>query len=394
MVRPFRLSEWIWPVCGAALLVASGLVSGPLAATAARDGLDVYLFLAGMIGLAELARVHGVFDWIGAAILGRSSGNAATAFGLVYVAGIIVTALLSNDGTVVLLTPAVLAMTKGASLPRAPYLYSCAFVANAASFVLPISNPANLIVFRRLPTLGPWLSSFGVASVAAIAGTFVVLRWFFRHELSTKFHAPAGAGALRSPGRIALIAVSVSMTAVIIGAGAGIPVGRIAFGAALVSLFAVACVDRTTPRSVIRDGPWSIIPLVAGLFVIVQALDQTGVLAPARDFFRYAGALSPLVAKLLAGGSVTVADSILNNLSVGVLTRYALHESAIASHVSSAALIGIDLGPNLSLSGSLATLLWLLMLRRDGIDVSAWKFFALGTLVTFPALILALLCLH
>ena len=394
MLRPFRLGEWVWPVLGAALLVGTGLVSGPVAADGALDGLDVYLFLAGMIALAELARVHDVFDWIGAGILRRSNGNAAAAFAWVYVAGVAVTALLSNDGSIVLLTPAVLALTKRASLPRAPYLYACAFVANAASFVLPVSNPANLVLFRHLPKLAQWLPTFAFSSVAAIAMTFFLLRLVFGGDLGSTFAIRTASALLSPPARLALICVSTSIAIVIVCAGLGISVGRVAFGTAVLSVLVVGSLDRKTPGAVIRQGPWSIIPLVAGLFVVTSALDKTGALVLARNFFRHAGALPNLSARLLVGGTLTLAGNILNNLPVGVITRYALHDTANASHVANAALIGIDLGPNLSLTGSLATLLWLLMLRRDGIEVNAWKFLALGTAVTIPTLLLALLCLR
>ena len=50
----------------------------------------------------------------------------------------------------------------------------------------------------------------------------------------------------------------------------------------------------------------------------------------------------------------------------------------------------MDLGPNLSVTGSLATILWLVAIRREGEDVSAWRFLKLGAIVMPPALLLAL----
>src|SRR6185437_14909549 len=126
--------------------------------TAVKAGTDVYLFLAGMMLLAELARQHGVFDWLAALAMENARGSQFRLFVLVYVIGIAVTALLSNDATAVLLTPAVLAVVRRARTSPLPYLFACAFVANAAGFVLPISNPANLVVFDgQLPTLGRWM---------------------------------------------------------------------------------------------------------------------------------------------------------------------------------------------------------------------------------------------
>ena len=147
IVRPWNLPEFIWAVAGAALLVLLGLLPWPDALAAAGKGTDVYFFLIGMMLLAEVARKEGLFDWLAAQAVRHSRGAAKRLFLIVYVVGTMVTVLLSNDATAVVLTPAVYAATRAAKVEPLPYLFICAFIANAASFVLPISNPANLVVF-------------------------------------------------------------------------------------------------------------------------------------------------------------------------------------------------------------------------------------------------------
>ena len=61
--------------------------------------------------------------------------------------------------------------------------------------------------------------------------------------------------------------------------------------------------------------------------------------------------------------------------------------------VTGGLLIGVDLGPNLSVTGSLATILWLIALRREGEAVTAWQFLKLGIIVMPPALLAALVLL-
>ncbi|MDB5544365.1 MAG: Arsenic efflux pump protein, partial [Hyphomicrobiales bacterium] len=154
ILRPFGWREAIFAVAGALALVLGGLVGPPAAIAAIARGTEVYLFLAGMMVLAELARREKVFDWtaVHAARLARGSG--VRLFDLVFITGVIVTALLSNDATAVVLTPAVCAAARAAKANPLPALYACAFVANAASFILPISNPANLVMFgAHIPTL-------------------------------------------------------------------------------------------------------------------------------------------------------------------------------------------------------------------------------------------------
>ena len=160
-------------MAGAALLVLLNLLPWPDALAAAGKGMDVYFFLIGMMLLAEVARQEGLFDWLAAQAVRHSHGSAKRLFLIVYVVGTIVTVLLSNDATAVVLTPAVYAATRAAKVEPLPYLFICAFIANAASFVLPISNPANLVVFgKQMPPLSEWLRTFALPSVVAIVVTY------------------------------------------------------------------------------------------------------------------------------------------------------------------------------------------------------------------------------
>src|SRR3984885_10520297 len=170
IARPFRLPEAIWAVAGAVLLVAFGLLPWADAWSGIRKGLDVYFFLAGMMLIAEVARQEGVFDWLAALAVAQARGSPQRLFALVYAVGTVVTVLLSNDATAVVLTPAAYDATRAAGATPLPYLFICAFIANAASFVLPISNPANLVVFAgRMPHLAAWLGQFGLPAVIPMA---------------------------------------------------------------------------------------------------------------------------------------------------------------------------------------------------------------------------------
>lgn len=389
-----RIGEWVWACLGASIIVAAGLLPAHDAAKAAADGENVYLFLGGMLALTELARVHGVFEWLAGLVLRRNArASAARMLAWIYAAGIVITALLSNDGTILLLTPAAFAVAKRARLSPLPFLYACAFVANAASFVLPVSNPANLVLFRQLPAVSPWVAAFGLSSLASILCTYALLRFTMHSQLQGRVEYGIAAHPLSRSGKAALISVALSATIVILAAAFERPVGATAaiFGAA--SVIVVTLFDRATPLRVVREASWSIIPLVAGLFVIVRALDHTGVLRYTRAFFRDAGTIGGAKGSLLAGGAVAIADNVFNNLPVGVFARYSLQPS-VPPHIVHAALIGLDLGPNLSVSGSLATLLWLMLLRREDVHVSPWGFLKVGALVMIPALVLALLAVR
>src|ERR1700732_279682 len=184
IARPWNLPEFIWAVAGAVALVVLQLLPWQQALTAAAKGTDVYLFLVGMMLLAEIARNEGLFDWLAALAVRQAQGSAKRLFLIVYAVGTLVTVFLSNDATAVVLTPAVYAAATVARVKPLPYLFICAFIANAASFVLPISNPANLVIFgTHMPPLAQWLYQFALPSIASLLVTYLLLRFTQRRAL-------------------------------------------------------------------------------------------------------------------------------------------------------------------------------------------------------------------
>ena len=123
---------------------------------------------------------------------------------------------------------------------------------------------------------------------------------------------------------------------------------------------------------------WGILPLVAGLFVLVEALGQTGVIAALHRLLGDAIAESSISATWGTGLVLALGSNLMNNLPVGLIAGSVIAADHVPQHVSAAALIGVDLGPNLSITGSLATILWLAALRREGQEVAPGDFFASG----------------
>src|SRR5690349_14150454 len=215
LIRPLGWPEAVWAVAAALMLVACSLLSWQQALSAAAQGTDVYLFLVGMMLLAELARAEGLFDWLATLATRAARGSAHRLFVLIYLVGTIVTILLSNDATAVVLTPAVYAAARRARAESLPLLFVCAFIANAASFVLPISNPANLVVFgAHLPSLGVWLARFILPSVASIGSTLLALWLTQRHALHAPIAKEVPPAVLSTGGHLAAFAIA--MTAILL----------------------------------------------------------------------------------------------------------------------------------------------------------------------------------
>ncbi len=394
LLRPKGWPEAIWAVAGACLLILCGLISLRSAAGAAAKGTDVYLFLTGMMIISELARRAGVFDWVAVHAVRASKGSPSRLFSLIYLVGIVVTIFLSNDATAVVLTPAVLAAVRAAEADPLPYLLICAFIANAASFVLPISNPANLVVYGAgMPPLKTWLATFGLPSITAIALTFLVLRRVAAGYLRQRVKTEAKVAALRPEGKLTLFGIGFLAIVLIIASAFDVDLGAPACAAGLLVAVIVAFRDRGIWRDIATGVTWSVLPLVAGLFIIVEALDSGGALHYAADALKAMKHWPPAAAALSSGFGVALISNLTNNLPSGLITAAAVKSAHSTGSLRDALLIGVDLGPNLSVTGSLATILWLIAIRREGLNVTFWDFLKWGALVMPPALLVALLTL-
>jgi arsenical pump membrane protein len=391
LIRPRNIPEVYWIGGGVFLLLISRLISLPLAGHATAKALDVCLFLIGMMLASELAREHGVFDWLSSAALRNANGSCSRLFVLVYCVGTVVTIFMSNDATAVVLTPAILTAVRKSKVAPLPYLFVCAFIANAASFVLPISNPANLVVFHNdLPPLEQWMLSFGVPSVLSIVSTFLVMRWIFRKQLRSAIETKIPSHPLPPDGRLVLwglgFMVAVLLTASSLGKDLGLPTCL----AALAITAVLSIKTRSNPLRLAREISWETLALVAGLFIMVDAVENIGAMRLTKACLAWAQGLGPIKGTFTTGFAVGVANNLVNNLPLGLIAGSTLVATHAKGFIANAVLIGVDLGPNLSITGSLATILWLIALRKEKINVTFWDFLKVGA-VTMPLALLAAL---
>jgi arsenical pump membrane protein len=388
--RPMRWPEWIWAVTGAVLLVVLGLMPIGAAGGAIAKGLDVYLFLTGMMLLSETARSHGVFDWVAATAVNAAGSSRSRLFALVYATGVVVTTFMSNDATAVVLTPAVFAAAKKAKAEPLPLLFACALIANAASFVLPISNPANLVLYGgHMPPLGQWLGSFALPSLASIVVTFAVLRWIERKRITGECECDVDRPALSTGGKVAFACILLTAALLVTMSALDQELGLPTALAGIATALGVSALARRSPIELVRGISWGVLPLVAGLFVLVEALDRTGVIRLVADAIRTASA-NPLRAAAASGTILAFVSNLMNNLPAGLIASTAVMQAQPARIVTDALLIGVDIGPNLSVTGSLATILWLQAIRREGEDVGFLAFLKVGA-VAMPLALLAAL---
>jgi arsenical pump membrane protein len=390
LIHPRDLPEAWWIGIGATSLVIFRLIPLHLAAHAIAEGSDVYLFLAGMMLLAQLSHMHGVFNWLATVAIQHARGSRTRLFTLIYIVGTFVTIFLSNDATAVVLTPAVLAATRKSKVEPLPYLFICAFIANAASFVLPISNPANLVVFHTgMPPLAQWLRIFLPASILAIVATYLTLRWYCRKDLNGTIESTDEAPHLTEAGRLTLIGIAIVAAVLLTASAMGKDLGLPTCISAILIAVIISVRERTNPSAILSEISWSVLPLVAGLFIMVEAINTAGALHLSQTALQTLQHLPPIAATMAAAFGTGIGTNLINNLPLGLIAAASIQAAHITGALRNVILIAIDLGPNLSVTGSLATILWLIAIRKEGQNVSAWKFLKAGCIIMPPALALA-----
>jgi arsenical pump membrane protein len=196
---------------------------------------------------------------------------------------------------------------------------------------------------------------------------------------------------LSASGRVALAGIAVTAVALLSVSAFDMPLGLPTAILGALTATVVLIQERKSPFPMVREISWSVLPLVAALFVLVEALDHTGVITALAGLLQHAAQHSELATAASAGGIIAVASNLMNNLPAGLIASTTVIQAHGSERVIDALLIGVDLGPNLSITGSLATILWLNAIRREGEDVSVMTFLKVGAVVVMlPTLILAL----
>jgi arsenical pump membrane protein len=396
IARPWRLSEASAAALGAVGMVLTGLVSPSGAVSDVAGHWNVLLFFVGLTGAAAVAERSGLFEALAGTSARVSGGSPRRLLAAVVGVGAIVAALLSNDAAALVLTPVVYVLVARFGLAPLPYVLACTFVADAASIALPVSNPVNVIVSDRLgvsaASLVPVLLPAAVASVVALLGCLFVV---YRRQLPARAPLVPASSSWASwagvPRRL-LAAFGVAVGAFAVASALDLPLGP-TLAAVWLLLLGVEWTSRRPDRPLDGIG-WSLLVFVAAMGVLVDGLSSAGitgwlaqiVLGQVRD--------SPAAVMVMTAFAAAVGSNLVNNLPAAFVFADAVHGAGLSAASAHAAaigtIIGADLGPNLTPVGSVATLLWFVLLRQRGLEVSTWSYIRIGLIVT-PVTILAAL---
>jgi arsenical pump membrane protein len=380
VARPRWAPDWGVAAGGAIVLVAVGILSSADARSALRQLGPTVGFLAALLVLADGCRRAGMFDALGAGMALGSRGRPARLLAMVFLAASITTAVLSLDATVVLLTPIVFATAARLRTNARPHVYACTHLANSASLLLPVSNLTNLLAFRAtglsfarfggLMVL-PWLVALGIE--------WVVLRRSFAGDLQRP--AARSARTVERPElpTFALAVVGLTLVGFVLSSLVGIAPVWIAAAGAVVMVVR----ERPVPKDVVRAAEPAFLVFVLGLGVVVRAASQHGLSTAVDSILPHGTALPALL--LVAVISAAVAN-LLNNLPATLIILPVAAASGPGAVL--AMLVGVNVGPNLTYVGSLATLLWRRIVHAHDEETDMGEFTRLG-LLTVPASLIA-----
>ncbi len=393
MLRPFKLNEATFALIGAGLLLLLGLISPVSAFTTLFHDWNTFLFFLGMMSLSALAEVAGLFDWLAIQAARLSGSSSRRLFLNTFLLGMLISMVLSNDATALILTPIVYTLVTRLKLPVLPFLFACTFIADTASFILPVSNPINIIVLSQYPlNLFIFLRLLLLPSIVVISINVGVFFLLYRRQLQSTFdikRLPSLEESISHKGYFRYVCSVLLLVAItyIIASAMQIPLSIVAISGALLLLLGALLWKQTTVRQTGKQISWSIFGFIAGMFILVQAVESTGL----------TDAFGQLLLRLSGGdsfGAVAVGTlgaalgtNLINNVPMAVVLNSALHTiqhapTGVRYGFIAATIFGCDLGPNLTTVGSLATVLWLLILRQRNLDVSGLDYFKVGILVT------------
>ena len=399
MLRPFKWNEATFALGGAVLLLLLGLIAPWQALLTLLRDWNVFLFFLGMMALSALADAAGFFDWLTFQVA-RLAGNSPRRLLLnVFLLGCLISMFLSNDATALILTPVVYSLVTRLRLSVLPFLFACTFIADTASFLLPVSNPINIIVLSTFHLdLWTFLRLFLLPSLLVISINILVFFLLYRHQLRGQFDLKRLAladGAPRHRGyfRYTCTVLSLLALAYIVASALQIPLSLVALSGALL-LFVGALSYRQVHLQQLNDHiSWSIFGFIAGMFIVVQAVEETGLTGRFGQFLVQLSGGTSFGAVMVGTLGAALGTNLVNNLPMAVVLTSALQSTQHSAGPTqlgliAASMFGCDLGPNLTTVGSLATVLWLLILRQRKLDVSGLDYFRVGVLVT-PLMLLA-----
>lgn len=387
---------------GAALMLALGLSDGSAAFYSADTGIDwnVIFLLFGMMVIVGVIRRTGLFEALAIHAAKRARGRPFLVLVLLVVITAVASALLDNVTTVLLVAPVTFLVCERLGLPVTPYLIAEVMASNIGGTATLIGDPPNIIIGSRAGlTFNDFLLNTAPFSVLMTLVLVALCRVLFRRSFVADPTLVAEVMALSEREAISdwrLMWQSVGVLLVVLLGFVLHPV--LHYEPSVVALLGaglLVLISRVTTEDALADVEWETLVFFMGLFVMVGALVETGIIGALSDWLSGAlGDNTELTALVLLLASMVLSGVIDNIPYVAtmapVVAELARHQSGGDPHVLWWALaLGADLGGNATAVGASANVVVLGLARRYGSPISFWQFTRYGVVVTLASAVLA-----
>ena len=364
---------------------------------------DATLTFVAIIIIASILDKIGFFEWAALKMAHAAGGDGRKVFLYVTLLGALVAAFFANDGAALILTPIVLEKVKLLKFDlkkMLPFIMASGFIADTTSLPLIVSNLVNIVSadYFHIGFLSYALHMI-VPDVFSLVASIVVLYLVFGRNIPKTYNPadlpePARAIAHQGMFRASWVILGILLVGYILTELLHIPVSMVAGLAAIVFLVSAGRTNIVRPWSVVREAPWAIVVFSIGMYVVVFGLRNAGftnILGHVIEGAAHGG----LYAGTLATGFLAAAlSSIMNNMPTVMFDALAIHSIHVPGVMHQALVyanvIGCDLGPKITPIGSLATLLWLHVLKKRGITITWGRYFKAGIVLTIPTLFVTL----
>jgi len=375
-------------VPAAGIAVATGAISPAHARAEAEQLGPVVGFLAAVLVLAHFCDVEGLFRACGAWMAEWAKGSPGRLLTAVFALASAITAVLSLDATIVLLTPVVFATASRMGVRPKPHVYACTHLSNTASLLLPVSNLTNLLAFAASGlSFTRFAGLMALPWLVAIGAEYLVFRKFFARDLAAAAPSPASGDTPELP-VFALAIVACTLAGFVLTSAIGIDPAWAAFAGALVMAGRGLLRRQATPLTVVRAAAPSFLAFVLALGIVVRAVVDNG-LSDALGHVLPGG--TGIAALLGIAALAAVLANLINNLPAVLVLLPLTAQSGPGAVL--AVLLGVNIGPNLTYAGSLATLLWRRIVHQHEHGVDLKEFTKLGLLAVPSALVPATVAL-
>jgi arsenical pump membrane protein len=403
--QPKGLNIAVPAVCGALLALLLRLVTLRDVVAVTSIVWDATLSFISLMIISLVLDSLGFSEWSALHIVRLARGSGKLLFIYSIALGSVVAAFFNNDGAAMILTPIMLAQVRALRFPDAmvlPFVMASGFVADTTSFPLVISNLVNIVSadYFHLPFFA-YASRMLVPNVFSLAASIGMLYLVYRKSIPARFDTALlrrPSEAIRSP---VLFKLSWGiLLLLLLGYGFSVwlrlPLSLFAGAAALLFAAAAWRTRVMKPAGVAAGAPWHIIVFSIGMYVVVYGLRGAGMTDLLGSWIHAFARYGLFPATFGMGFLAALLSAVMNNLPSVLIGSLAIDAVRGLSGAAKEALvyaniIGCDLGPKMTPIGSLATLIWLHILKRKGVVVTWSYFMRIGAVLTLPTLAVALL---